>query len=74
MKGDKPVATTTKHPNITVNLSDCDGNTLSIIGRCCRVARQAGVSEAEIAAFRKEATSGDYDNVLATAFRWFDIV
>jgi hypothetical protein len=41
-----------------------DGNAFSILGRCVRAARAAGWSAERIAAFRDEATSGDYNHLL----------
>jgi hypothetical protein len=35
--------------------------------------RDAGLPEAEIDAFMQEATSGDYNHLLQTAMRWFEI-
>ncbi len=35
--------------------------------------RRAGVPPTEIEAFRVEAMSGDYDNLLATAMKWVDV-
>ena len=64
---------TPKYPNITVRLIGHDGNAFTVIGRCCKAARKAGLSEDEIATFMAEATAGDYDHLLQTAMRWFDI-
>ncbi|MBW7057862.1 hypothetical protein KY389_14465 [Paracoccus bogoriensis] len=35
--------------------------------------RPAGLSDEEIAAFMDEAMAGDYDHILQTAMRWFEI-
>lgn len=59
-----------KYPEVTVKLSDRDGNAFSIIGRVQRALRHHGVSEEKIREFQKEATSGNYDNVLQTCMRW----
>jgi hypothetical protein len=64
---------TVKHPDITISLSDEDGNAFAILGRVNREMRRAGLSQAERAAFTKEATSGDYDHLLVTVMRWFDV-
>lgn len=61
----------TKKP--VLQLSGEDGNAFFIIGRAMRELRRAGYSEEEVADFRKEATSGDYDNVLSTCWKWFDV-
>ncbi|MBW4636218.1 MAG: hypothetical protein KME30_31365 [Iphinoe sp. HA4291-MV1] len=65
--------TSAKYPDITVHLTDRDSNAFMILGLCQRAARAAGLSPAEIKAFQEEATSGDYDHLLATAMRWFSV-
>ncbi|MGY6634207.1 MAG: hypothetical protein ACXIU8_10750 [Alkalilacustris sp.] len=64
---------TPKHPEITVTLTGQDGNAFAILGRCRAAARDAGLSEDEIASFMDEAMAGDYDQLLQTAMRWFEI-
>jgi ABC-type sugar transport system substrate-binding protein len=63
-----------KHPDITVELAGHDGNAFSVLGRCRKAAREAGLSEEEIATFMAEATADDYDHLLQTAMRWFDCI
>jgi hypothetical protein len=62
-----------KHPDITVELAGHDGNAFTVLGRCCKAARDAGLSEDEIVTFVAEATVGDYDHLLQIAMRWFDV-
>ncbi len=64
--------TTPKYPDVKVQLSGQDGNAFFIIGRCLRAAK-GKMPLAEINAFQTEATSGDYNKVLQTAMKWFDI-
>ena len=64
---------TPKHPDITVTLTRQDGNAFAVLGRCREAARDAGLSDDEIAAFMDEAMAGDYDHLLQTAMRWFEI-
>jgi len=64
---------TPKHPDTIVTLTNHDGNAFTVLGRCCQAARASGLSEDEIATFMAEATAGDYDHLLQTAMRWFDI-
>lgn len=45
----------------------------AVLGRCRAAARDAGLSDEEIAAFMDEAMAGDYDHLLQTAMRWFEI-
>lgn len=62
-----------KYEDITVNLSNRDGNAMAVMAAVTQALRQAGVSEEERSAYFKEATSGDYDNVLATTLRWVNV-
>lgn len=62
-----------KFPKIKVKLVGEDGNAFFILGRTLRALRNGGASEEELAAFRKEATSGDYDHLLATVARWVNV-
>ena len=57
----------------TVQLSDNDGNAMSIIGRASRALRQAGYSKEEIDQYRKEAMSGDYDNMIQVTMKWCEV-
>ena len=61
-----------KHPHIEVQLVGQDGNAFFILGRCKRAAQTGGLPPEEIDAFMKEATSGDYDHLLAICMAWFD--
>jgi hypothetical protein len=67
------MSTDTKYPHINIPLVGEDGNAFSILGRVQRIARRAGLTADEIEAFRTEATSGDYDNLLLTVMRWFSV-
>jgi len=58
-----------KYPEITVRLIGEDGNAFLILGMVTKALKRAGVAQAEIEAFRAEATAGDYDNLLATVMR-----
>jgi len=61
-----------RYPDVHVQLSGLDGNAFSILGRVSKALRDARVPRAELDQFRVEATSSDYDNLLATAMRWVD--
>lgn len=60
-------------PVCQVDLVGIDGNAFTIIGACTKAARSAGWTRADINAFRDEALSGDYDQVLGAAMKWFDV-
>jgi hypothetical protein len=62
-----------KHPDITVELVGTDGNAMMLIGTVRRALRRARVPAEEITEFTKQATSGDYDTVLATIQEWVEI-
>ncbi|MFA5299272.1 MAG: hypothetical protein WC389_13870 [Lutibacter sp.] len=59
--------------NITVNLSDNNGNAFSIIGRVRKTLREAGATPEQIKEFQDDAMSGDYDHVLQTCMRWVEV-
>jgi hypothetical protein len=49
-----------------------DGNAFNILAKARRALRDAGRGD-EWATFEAEATSGDYDHLLATVMEWFEI-
>ena len=55
-----------------VKLSGTDGNAFAIMGKVSNTLRKAGLGD-QVEAFQKEATSGDYDNVLRTASKYCDV-
>jgi len=55
-----------------VKLVGEDGNAFSILGRCRTAARKAGMPKEQFDAFMEEATSGDYNHLLATVMKYFD--
>jgi hypothetical protein len=63
----------TKYPKISVPMVGEDGNAFAILGRVKRIMRRAGLPDSEWETFHTEATSGDYDNVLMTVMKWFEV-
>jgi hypothetical protein len=59
-----------KYPDVHVRLVGEDGNAFSILARCTKAMRRAGLPKSEIDAFLKECTSGDYNHLLATCLAW----
>ncbi len=57
-----------------LNLSEMDGNAFFILGRARRVAKRAGWTEDKISTFTADAESGDYDHLLQTCMKYFDVV
>ena len=65
--------TNIKYPHIYVPLIGEDGNAFAIIGRVRRALRVANVPDAKVNQFTKQATSGNYDHLLATVTEWVNI-
>lgn len=63
-----------KYPHAVADLSDVDGNAISIIMACRRALLDSNVKMAEIKDFTAEAMRGDYDNVFATARKWLTVL
>lgn len=59
--------------DVDVDLSRCDGNAFSIMGKVTSELKRIGVSKAEIGNFRTEAMSGDYNNLLRTCAKWVNV-
>jgi len=69
-----------KYPEIEVQLTGEDGNAMSIVANVAKAMRRALdeederiVTADEIAEFRREALSGDYDHVLQTVMAWVEV-
>jgi len=54
-------------------LTGQDGNAFSILARARMVARKAHWSEEESDRFLKEATSDNYEYLLQTCFKYFNV-
>jgi hypothetical protein len=57
----------------TVKLIGKDGNAFYILGATIKALREAGM-EAEAEQYQKEATSGDYNHLLAVTMEYVDVV
>ena len=55
-----------------VKLIGKDGNAFSILARGKKSLKEAGKSE-EIEKFITEAKSGNYEHLLQTMYKWFDV-
>ena len=62
-----------KYPTVKVTLVGEDGNAFFILGRVSRALREAGVDAATIKEYSDEATSGDYNHLLAVTMSWVDV-
>lgn len=58
---------------VKVRLIGEDGNAFFILSRVKRALRDNGASREDIESFMKEATSGDYNNLLSTCMRWVEV-
>ena len=56
-----------------VKLIHGDGNAYYVLARCRKAARRAGWGPAKIQTVIDEMTSGDYDHLLQTAQKYFDV-
>lgn len=63
MKNTKPV----------VKLLGRDGNAFMILGACRRAAYSAGWDKDQVDAVLDEMKSGDYNHLLMTAMKYFDV-
>lgn len=61
-----------KYPDVTVQLVGNDGNAFAILSAVNRALTRAGHNDAA-REFMDEATSGDYDHLLATAVAYVDV-
>lgn len=57
----------------TVKLIGQDGNAFGIMGRVKQALRSAGSDKEYIDQYLSEATSGDYDHLLAVSMEYVDI-
>jgi len=62
-----------RYPEVEVQLTGNDGNAYAVMGRVRQALRRHGVSKAIIDEYVAEATSGDYDNLLAVTMRWVTV-
>lgn len=61
------------YPDITVKLSETDGNAFCIIGMARYALRKAGESVETIKEFTTEASAGDYDHAIQTVMHWMNV-
>lgn len=62
-----------KYPHVKVKLTGTNGNAFVIMGVVSNALRKAKVPEEEIKKYGEESISGDYDNLLQTAFKWVTV-
>jgi len=62
------------YKHVKVNLLGHDGNAIALVGTVRRALKKAGAPLVVREVFKEEALSGTYDELLATIFRWVDVV
>jgi hypothetical protein len=67
------MTTTVKYPQITVKLIGQDGNAFAILGAVKKAMVHHKVPDADQVLFMDEATSGDYNHLLATCMVWVTV-
>lgn len=60
--------------NPDLDLVGIDGNAFAVMGAVSRALRRAGNPPAVVDAYRKEATAGDYDNLLAVSMAYAGMI
>ena len=60
--------------NIEVQLVGQEGNAFAIMGAVTKALRQNGYTPDDIDEYKKEAMSGDYDNLLRVTMEWVEVV
>jgi len=58
--------------DIVLTLAGEDGNAFFILGRAIRALKRGG-REDLVDEFQEEATKGDYDHLLQTCFKYFEV-
>ena len=56
-----------------LQLSGEDGNAFFIMGRARRAAKEAGWTNEKIEEYTKECQSGDYDHLMQTTMKYFEV-
>ena len=59
--------------NVTVPLSEIDGNAFSIMSHVHIALARAGADKKILDEYFEEATSGDYNHLLATTMEWVEV-
>ena len=62
-----------KYPSVRVRLTGTDGNAYAILGKVETALLRYGISKDACDEFITEATSGSYEELLATCARWVTV-
>ena len=58
---------------VEVTLTGTDGNAFALLGACSSAAKKAKIDRQEIHRFTQEAMQGDYDHMLRTCMKYFEV-
>ena len=56
-----------------LQLTSCDGNAFAVLGKAKAAASKAGWDKETAGSFMNEAMSGDYDHLLKTCMKYFEV-
>ena len=59
--------------DVTVPLIGGDGNAFMILGKVTGALKRAGAPQEDVDAYMEQATSGNYDHLLAVTMEWVDV-
>lgn len=62
-----------KYPQVKVSLVGESGNAFAILGATTKAMKRAGLSKEQVDEYRADATSGNYDHLLATTMRYVEV-
>ena len=63
----------TETKKIKVRLVGTDGNSFALLGKCRQAAHKGKMPKETIAEFTQEAMKGDYNHLLVTCCKYFDV-
>ena len=63
-----------KYPHIKVQLTGTNGNAFAVLGKCQAAMKKAVLGKIEIEEFVEAATASDYDHLLQTTMKYFDVL
>jgi hypothetical protein len=63
----------TKYPQVKVRLIGGSGNAFAVLGATIKAMKRAGLSQEQVDEYKKEATAGDYDHLLATTMNFVEV-
>lgn len=61
------------YPDISVKLIGEPGDAKSVLEKCEAAMRDSGLNDEAVTEFLNEAQSGDYNKLLATCVRYFEV-